>query len=125
LNPGYTLWVSGEEKDGVIQATNIVTRPTGQRPDGVSELRVLRVKGADIETERAGGDKVFVRTTADTVFENLETSPRPAEGSWLNIGFLFNPYRGLLKNWVGYHGVQRGVARMDWGVSWKLANGSR
>ena len=123
IKPGYTLWVTGEEQDGVIQASNIVIKPTGQRPDGVHEVRVLRVTAGEIETERAGGTKLLVTTTADTVFESRETSLRPAEGSWLDLGWLFNPYRGLLKSWAGFHGTARGVSRLDWGVSWKLANG--
>ena len=49
--------------------------------------------------------------------------PRPADGRWVNVGRLFNPYRGMLGQWAGYHSDRRGVLRLDWGTSWRLAVG--
>jgi peptide/nickel transport system permease protein len=124
LRPTYELWVRGEkEEDGVVLATHIEVSPKGERPDGVLEVRVIEVQGPDIRTEKTGGEEVLVRTTADTEFVIPDVEPRPEDGVWLNVGWLFNPYRGLLGRWAGYHADRRGVLRLDWGTSWKLATG--
>jgi peptide/nickel transport system permease protein len=123
LAPGYNLWVRGEEVDGAIEATHIEAKPQGAAPDDVEKLRVIEVMGPDIRTERAGGAEVLVRTTEETEFVIPDVEPRPEDGTWANIGWLFNPYRGIFGGWAGYHGEHRGVMRMDWGESWKMAVG--
>jgi len=124
LRPTYTLWVQGEEvEEGVVEATYVEARPTGDRPDDVIQVQVIEVQGPDMRTERIGGDEVLVRTTPETEFVIPDVESRPEEGTWLNVGWLFNPYRGILGRYAGYHGDRRGVARLDWGTSWKEAAG--
>ncbi len=124
LTPGYTIWVWGEQKEGAYHADRIVAKPKGDRPEDVLlEAKVFEVQGGDIVVERAQGDKATVRTTPDTIFEIPNVEPRPQDGVWLNVGWLFNPYRGLLGRYAGFHGDQRGVLRLDWGTSWKIATG--
>ena len=123
LKPGYTVWVRGEEEGGTVQATYVEVRPTGARPADVIEVRVLEVQGPDVRAERVGGSQVLIHTTPETEFVIPEAKPHPADGVWVNVGRLFNPYHGLLGRWAGYHSDRRGVLRLDWGTSWKLANG--
>ncbi|MFQ6102596.1 MAG: ABC transporter permease, partial [Anaerolineae bacterium] len=124
LKPGYTIWVRGEkEGEGSVQATYVEAKPTGARPADAIEVRVVEVQGADLLTERVGGEQVLIHTTPETEFVIPGAAPRPEDGTWVNIGWLFNPYRGLLGRWAGYHSDRRGVLRMDWGTSWKLAVG--
>lgn len=124
LSPGYTIRVRGEkDEEGVVQATYVEAKPTGARPSDVIDVRIVEVQGADLLTERVGGDQVLVRTTAETEFVIPEADPRPEGGKWADVGWLFNPYRGLLGQWAGYHSDRHGVLRMDWGTSWKLAVG--
>jgi peptide/nickel transport system permease protein len=87
------------------------------------EVQVVRVEGPDIRTERVGGEEVWVRTTPETEFVIPGAAPRPADGRWVYVGWLFNPYHGILGRWAGYHNDRRGVVRLDWGTSWKLAVG--
>ena len=123
LSPGYNLWVRGEEVAGAIEATHIEAKPQGTAPDDVEKLRVIEVLGPDMRAERAGGAEVLVKTTEETEFVIPGADPRPEDGAWFNIGGLFNPYRGILDEWAGFHGIRRGVTRMDWGDSWKMAVG--
>ena len=123
LSPGYVLWVRGEEDDKGILATHIEASPTGERPDDAAELRVIEMRGPDMKVERAGGAKVIVRTTPETQFVIPGADPCPEDGAWVNVGWLFNPYRGLLGQWAGFHANRRGVLRMDWGTSWTIAAG--
>jgi len=124
LRPTYELWVRGEEQeDGSVLATYVEARPTGERPDDVIEVRVVTVQSPDIRTEKVGGEEILVRTTAETEFVIPGAEPRPEDGAWVNVGWLFNPYHGLLGRYAGFHADRRGVLRMDWGTSWKLATG--
>lgn len=123
INPGYELWVRGEQDAEGILATRIEATPTGDRPDDMIAVRVIELRGADMEVERAGGEKVIIRTTEETEFVIPRATSRPEDGLWLNLKWLFNPYRGLLGHWAGYHADQRGVLRLDWGTSWKIATG--
>jgi peptide/nickel transport system permease protein len=123
LNPGYQLWVRGEEVDGAVEATYIEAKPTGTPPDDVYKLRVIEVQGPNIRAEHAGGQEVLVKTTEETEFVIPLAEPRPEDGSWVNVGWLTNAYRGILGDWAGYHGDGHGVTRLDWGVSWKMAVG--
>ncbi len=125
LRPTYPLWVRGATNaDGVFEATYVEAKPTGTPPGDVLVVRVVRVRGANIEVERTGvAETMMIRTTADTEFVIPDASPRPEDGAWVNVGWLFNPYHGLLGRYAGFHGSGHGVMRLDWGVSWKLANG--
>jgi len=123
LKPGYIIRVRGGEEDGTVQATYVEAKPTGARPADVIEVRIIEVQGPDIRAEHIGGDQVLIHTTPETEFVIPEASPRPSDGEWVNVGRLFNPYRGLLGRWAGYHSDRRGVLRLDWGTSWKLATG--
>ena len=124
LKPGYVLWVRGEPVEDGIQADYVEARPSGERPVGTVEVRVIQIQGPNLRVERAGAaTKSVVYTTPETEFVIPSAEPRPETGAWLDVGWLFNPYRGLLGGWAGYHADRRGVLRMDWGTSWKLATG--
>jgi peptide/nickel transport system permease protein len=123
LGPGYELWVRGEEADGVLEASYVEAKPTGTPPDDVYKLRVIEVQGPNMRTEYAGGQEVLVKTTEETEFVIPGAEPRPEDGSWVDVGWLTNPYRGILSDWAGFHGNGHGVVRLDWGVSWKMAVG--
>jgi len=123
IGPGYTLWVRGEMEGDEVHAEYIEARPTGARPEGAIEVRVVEIQGPDMRVERVGGQKMVVHTTEETEFEIPGAGPRPEEGAWMNVGWLFDPYDGLLGRWAGYHDARRGVLRFDWGTSWKLATG--
>ena len=123
LSPGYTIRVRGEEEEGIVQATYVEASPTGDRPADVIQVRVVEVQGPDILAEHVGGDEVLIHTTPETEFVIPGALPRPVDGRWVNVGRLFNPYRGLLGRWAGYHSDRRGVLRLDWGTSWRLAIG--
>ncbi len=79
-------------------------------------IKLEPVGGARKYTVIAGDDTEFIFPLAG------EAQPRPEGGAWLNVGWLFGS-DGLLSKYSGFHGDQRGVLRMDWGVSWKLAAG--
>ncbi len=127
LRPGYTLWVRGAPNaDGVFEVTYVQAKPPANTPppEGMQPFRVVRVRGTDLEVERMGATGTLtLHTTPDTEFVIPDASPRPEDGAWVNVGWLFNPYRGILGRYAGFHGSNRGVMRLDWGVSWKLANG--
>jgi peptide/nickel transport system permease protein len=128
LNPGYMLWVWGE-KTGTRQfhADQIQVKPnlTDTRPaDLVAFGKVLKVVGQTITMEDAGGIQSTVTVDEGTnyTFPTGEGLPRPAEGLWLNISGLTGS-GGLLKQYSGFHGTNRGILRLDFGWSWKLAIG--
>jgi peptide/nickel transport system permease protein len=123
IKPGYTLWVRGEETNGALEASFVEAKPSGSRPEGMVEVVTIEIRGSEIRGERVGGEKVLVQTTEETEFVIPGAEPRPEDGSWMNIGWLFNPYHGLLGKYAGFHGPRRGLLRMDWGTSWKLATG--
>jgi peptide/nickel transport system permease protein len=128
LNPGYVAWVWGE-KTGTQQfhADHIqVKPPTGAaRPkDLVIFGKVLKVVANDITLEDAGGVKSTITVDEDTTYEFPigEGLPRPEDGLWLKITGLTGS-AGLLKQYSGFHGNNRGILRLDFGWSWKLAIG--
>jgi len=128
LNPGYTLWVWGEQTGTrQFQADRIqVKPPTGAaRPDDLVALgRVLRVNAQDIIIEDAGGIQSTVTVDQDTsyIFPVSEGLPRPTDGMWLKIAGLTGS-DGLLAQYSGFHGESRGILRLDFGQSWKLSRG--
>ena len=122
LNPGYELWVRAERQGNRLEASyveRILSTDKRARPDDLASYVVFEVQGGDIIAEPG---KTRIHTTQDTEFiiPNLPTRP---EGTWLDVGWLASPYRGVLSSHAGFHGSQRGVLRLDWGVSWKIANG--
>ncbi len=128
LNPGYMVWVWGE-KTGTRQftATHIRVKPalTATRPEDVVAFgKALKVDAQVITIEDAGGIKSTVTVDRDTTYEFPvgEGTPRPQEGVWLNISALTGS-SGLLKQYSGFHGTNRGILRLDFGWSWKLAIG--
>ena len=127
LNPGYEVWVWGEMKDETtVDATEVWVKPRGERPDDVTLVGlVVSQTGRRVIIEPVGGARKYtVNTTRDTTwqFPPEEVQPRPQQGLWVNVGWLFGA-DGLLGRYAGFHGDQRGVLRLDWGTSWKLAAG--
>ncbi len=128
LNPGYEMWVWGEEREeNVVYADRIAVRPKGERPDDVVAVGLMvGQEGGTIKLEPVGGARKYTVIAGDDtefIFPlEGEAQPRPEGGVWLNVGWLFGS-DGLLSKYSGFHGDQRGVLRMDWGVSWKLASG--
>jgi peptide/nickel transport system permease protein len=128
LNPGYTIWVWGEKLDSRQYAADRiqVKPPTGTaRPEDLIAFgKVLSVVGQTITFEDAGGIQSTVTVDEDTTytFPPGENLPKPEEGLWLNISGLTGS-AGLLKNYSGFHGDNRGILRLDFGWSWKLAVG--
>ena len=127
VNPGYKLWVWGEEvQPGVIAATQVqVKPPTTARPpeDTLVEGITTNVVGMEI-TLRDPNENVYTiladRETA-WIFPNNEAKPRPEDGTWLNIAWL-TAGDGLLSKYSAFHAETSGILRLDFGVSWSLAS---
>ena len=128
LNAGYTIWVWGEQTGShQFQADQIqVKPPTGAaRPEDLIAFgKVVKVNAQDITIEDAGGNKSTVEVDEDTsyTFPVGEGQPRPENGIWLKLAGLTGS-EGLLAQYSGFHGDNRGILRMDFGWSWKLASG--
>ncbi|HKZ84484.1 MAG TPA: ABC transporter permease subunit [Anaerolineae bacterium] len=123
IKPNYDIWVRGTETTpGEIHAVYIEAKPRGQRPDDMLGAKVEKVLSPNLEVTVGGTRKALIITTPETAFVIPGVDPRPEEGSWINISGLTGAY-GLLGQWAGYHGEKAGVARMDWGTSWSVANG--
>jgi len=128
LSPGYPLWVWGE-KTGTRQfsANHIQVKPAAgeARPeDLVAFGKVLKVAGRTITIEDAGGVQSTVTVDKDTTYQFPvgEGLPHPEQGTWLKLSALTGS-AGLLKQFSGFHGDNRGILRLDFGWSWKLATG--
>jgi peptide/nickel transport system permease protein len=128
LNPGYNIWVWGEQTGSrQFQADQIQVKPsagTARPKDLIVFGKVLRVTGQSITIEDAGGILSTVTVDKETTytFPQGEGLPKPEEGNWLNISALTGS-GGLLKKYSGFHGDNRGILRLDFGWSWKLAVG--
>lgn len=128
LNPGFGLWVWGEETaPGEYAATEIQVKPPPKAdvPDDVA------VWGAVFSQDRytvvirdLNENSYSIVTDKDTVwnFPPGEGDPRPEEGRWANLSWLLGP-GGLLGSYAGFNGTTQGMLRMDFGFSWKLAPG--
>jgi peptide/nickel transport system permease protein len=128
LPTGYTLWIWGEKTaTREFTADHIQVKPpiTEARPkDLVAFGKVVSVVADIVTIEDAGGVKSTVTVGKGTTytFPVGEGLPRPENGTWLNISGLTGSY-GLLKQYSGFHGSNRGILRLDFGWSWKLAVG--
>ena len=123
IEPGYTIWVHGSPNDeGVVQATHIEVAPSGDRPVGIVGGAVMEIDGKRITIAHAPGDLRQADLHPETIFEFDDAQPRPKDGPWLDLRGITGAY-GLLGDWAGYHGVRRGVLRLDLGTSWKIATG--
>jgi peptide/nickel transport system permease protein len=128
LNPGYMLWVWGD-KTGTrqFQADRIQVKPAvdATRPEDLIAFgKVLKVVGETITIEDAGGIQSTVTVDENTTYQFPvgEGLPRPTDGLWIKIAALTGS-DGLLKQYSGFHGSNRGILRLDFGWSWKLAIG--
>jgi peptide/nickel transport system permease protein len=128
LNPGYKLWVWGEEvAPGEYAASRIQVKPptTAKEPDDVIlSGNMVSQAGWQVVIEDLNGRKSTVLADEATqfAFPEGEARPRPEQGNWLNISWLTGP-GGLLGSYSGLHGTTAGMLRMDFGWSWKLAPG--
>lgn len=127
LNPGYEVWVWGEMREtDVVNVTEVWVKPKGDRPADVTLAgQVVDQDGKTVVVQPVGSaNKYTVHTSDDTRWQypTEEVQSRPEGGNWLNISWLFGA-DGLLGQYVGFHGDQKGVLRLDWGLSWKVAAG--
>lgn len=128
LNPGYLLWVWGEETSpGVFQADSVRVKPppTEKAPQDAAVFgNIVSQEGYNVLIENANGNKFTIETSEATNWEFPpgEANPRPAEGRWANVSWLFGP-GGLLGKFAGFHAETQGMVRLDFGWSWKLATG--
>jgi peptide/nickel transport system permease protein len=128
MNPGYKLWVKGEEVEpGTFAATEIQVKPpsTAKTPEDVAIAgNVTAQDGWELTIQDLNRRFHTIVASEETrfVFPEGEGKPRPAEGTWLNISWLTGP-GGLLGQYAGMHGTTQGMLRMDFGWSWKLAPG--
>lgn len=146
LNPGYTLWVIGDDL-GVKDVEVVIETPDGQeasiqslqvfqantvyvKPAQGFEIdeeitvqgKILSQKGNEVIIEDLNKHHFLVNTTETTVFNFPagEAKTRPENGSWVDISWLTGS-GGLLGQYAGFHGDTRGVLRLDFGFSWKLS----
>ncbi len=128
LNPGYLLWVWGEETSpGVFQADQVRVKPppTEKAPEDVTVVgSIVSQERWDVLIENPNGKKSTIATSEATGWEFPpgEAELRPAEGRWANVAWLFGP-GGLLGKYAGFNGSTQGMVRLDFGWSWKLATG--
>jgi peptide/nickel transport system permease protein len=128
LNPGYMLWVWGEETapDQFI-ASQIQVKPpaTSQAPDDVAVTGFVDSQDRyTVIIEDLNSKPYTIVTDQETVwnFPPGEGTPRPEDGRWANVSWLFGP-GGFLGSYAGFHSSTQGMVRLDFGFSWKLAPG--
>lgn len=128
LNAGVPIWVWGEKiGDHQFHADRMQVKPaigSAKPADLITVGDVVRVDAQVITIEDAGGVKSTVTVDKNTqyTFSPSEGQPRPAKGLWLNISGITGS-TGLLAKYSGFHGTSRGILRLDFGWSWKLAAG--
>ncbi|MCB9133878.1 MAG: ABC transporter permease [Anaerolineales bacterium] len=146
FNPGYLLWVEGESI-GAKDVEVVVETPEGQnievqslpgysasvvyvKPNKNSEVpegvlikgTMLSQKGDEVIIQDTNGNRYVFYANETTVFHfpEGEGRPRPESGTWANISWLTGS-SGLLSKYAGFHNENRGVLRLDFGLSWKLS----
>ena len=128
LNPGYVLWVWGQETaPGEYKAERIQVKPPSKEEmpaDVIVSGKVLTQSGVEIVLEESSGNQSLIITDEQTqfTFPIGEGQPRPEEGLWAGTSWLTGA-DGLLGRYVGYHGDSQGILRLDFGWSWKLSPG--
>lgn len=126
LNPGDPIWVWGEESspDEYLAAQiEVSPRSAAKTPDGVAVWGLVESQDRyNVVIKDLNGKPYTIVTDGSTVwnFPPGEGFPRPEEGRWANVSWLFGP-GGLLCSYAGFHGTTQGMMRMDLGFSWKLA----
>jgi peptide/nickel transport system permease protein len=126
LNPGYQLWVWGEETEpGVYQAAEIQVKPPAnvRKPEDVDLSGFVESLNGYTVVIKDFNDNQFTVNTSESTAWNFpagEVAPRPEDGRWANIAWLTGP-GGLLSAYSGFHGGNQGMVRLDFGFSWKLA----
>jgi peptide/nickel transport system permease protein len=113
-----------EQEPGVFQADKIQVKApiTGEVPDDVTVWGDIDSQaGWEIYIKDLNGNPYTIVASENTafVFPAGEGKPRPEEGRWANVSWLFGP-GGLLGKYAGFHGTTQGMLRMDFGFSWKL-----
>jgi peptide/nickel transport system permease protein len=127
LDPGDTIWVWGEETAShQFHANQIqVKPPAGSRPkELVAFGKIVTIVGQMITIEDAGGIKSTITADQETTYTFPAGAglPRPEDGLWVNISAITG-VNGMLSQYSGFHSTNRGILRMDFGWSWKLAAG--
>jgi peptide/nickel transport system permease protein len=126
LNPGYQLWVWGEETEpGVYQAAEIQVKPpaSARKPEDVDLSGFVESLNGYTVVIKDFNDNQFTVNTSESTTWNFpagEVKPRPEDGRWANMSWLTGP-GGLLSAYSGFHGENQGMVRLDFGFSWKLA----
>ena len=128
LNPGYTLWVRGEEiAPREFQAAEIQVKPpaNAKTPDDVAVAGFVDSQDRFTVLIKDFNDTEYIIQTDETTVWNFppgEAKARPEEGRWANITWLTGP-GGLLGSYAEFNSRTQGMVRMDFGFSWKLAPG--
>ena len=126
LNPGYRLWVWGEQvSPGVYHATAVQVKPpaTTRPPADVILSAIINEGIGDTIKVRDDNERLIdVVVDRETVwtFPLGEGTLRPEEGTWLNIAWLTG-FDGLLAEYSSFHADTAGILRLDFGDSWRLA----
>ncbi|HSB66052.1 MAG TPA: ABC transporter permease [Anaerolineales bacterium] len=128
LKPGTLVWAWGTEiSPHQFSASKIQAAPPPKAAtpsDVITFGDVVRVDAQVVTIEDAGGVKSTVTVDHNTTyaFPVSVGLPRPSNGLWLNISGITGD-TGLLAPYSGFHGSNRGILRLDFGWSWKLAAG--
>jgi peptide/nickel transport system permease protein len=128
LNPGYLLWVWGEETDpGEFQAAEIQVKPAAnaKAPDDIAVSGFVDSQDRFTVIIKDFNDTAYTIQTNDSTVWNFppgEATPLPEDGRWANIAWLTGA-GGLLGSYAEFHSSTQGMVRMDFGFSWKLAPG--
>ena len=128
LNPGYMLWVWGEETSpNEYQAAEIQVKPpaTAALPDDVAITGTIDSQDRYTVVITDLNNNLYTINTDEYTTWNFppgEGKPLPEDGRWANTSWLTGP-GGLLGTYAGFHGDTQGMVRMDFGFSWKLAPG--